>query len=696
DNSFEPDYRVIEKIADSISGIDAIGNPVPYSGFLDTQKYGTDIHLPKTVFTDTKKALGEFERIVNEYFRSVDLPFYTKDVKSALDLASKGVWWDSANYVKDGFEDVDVFDTVASRDYMMQRAADGAYIKGDVIEVQQDDWYRDFWGTDLVTTRYQYKGQGAFEIVQLNNHSIQFDLSSLSGSTLREAILQVYDLMDADGKQQLLRGLFHEMLRQNPDADWIIKTSYITAKSVENPLDTAPYQRPDQASAVEQAILEYKPFRTKLRASNLRYRTNQHSDWFTLQVEDDKVINTKLVYDRLGCYASEDGGYDIFAYDGDPHGYDSPIWYLSEDGTTVMELRDVVEMDGVSTSYQLRNAGHVRYYPYEIKWFYDGKAFDPSVLGVTWTVSGISGSLSLKLSSPLPSNVKVEFWQSNTLFDNVEPSVKSFQHYAPRMFDQGIYAPFEAMPNCETEGPGERVELSKLTSASTILVKTNWSKYYDSFDSSPYDVSGYASAPTDVGQRVFSIVAREEVTIPAANYLIPTSETINIGGEYAAWTAEHGVAEIRDGSVPLQEGLDYDRINRQAIKLKRRSPLTYTGDGVTTNYDVSSCVFGIDSVEIDGTPQVPGVDYTVTGNMLSFAQPAPLTTAKTANFSVNSYVGDGTTNLFDTGQPTNSINKTNTLVFVNGKYVSPLFYSLVGSGIQFPTPPAPGDTITIG
>jgi hypothetical protein len=365
---------VSEKLLDSMLGEDVHGNPVPNVTLAPDETYGTCFSPAQTVFRDTTQALTIYLEAVNALLGGidiVDIPF-VQDGLAPLDeystinttgYWSKTTWWDPK------IDHAIVYDTLISDDELAYLTSQNYYFKGDIIKLlestQVDAWdlltqvpayYQqsgftrltgdgtttvftvtdvslsyvfvdgvqiadtvDYTITDTTITFIVPPVSGAvifvytYNLVGIENHAVEINENIINTpATFRQFFQHLMDSISEIEANRVLFSVLYEMVRQNPTIDWFFKTSYIGIHTTQD-IPMTPYVFPDQAAAIKAAVLNLKPYRTKLRDEVTTYRLLDED--MVVNITESQLNKITLVFDRVACDLTDENAWDTIPWD---------------------------------------------------------------------------------------------------------------------------------------------------------------------------------------------------------------------------------------------------------------------------------------------------------------------------------------------------------------------------------------------
>jgi hypothetical protein len=699
---------ITDKLLDSLAGQDSIGTAVPSVKLSVNEKYGPDVFPPQTVFSDRTEALRIYVEAANKILAQKNLDT-VRNIAITFPLTTENTYWSRAAYRLKSYESEPIFATVLNTTVRDTRLTAKQYVDNDLVDVLTST-NTDLWNPTTVTNTVYNLLSGAFSEVGIGNHTLAIILGSTStATTIRETFIKVQALLTKTEHNELMFSLLYEMMRQHPEADWFMKTSYIAAQ-ITSTTDTDGFVKPNENEAILANILENKPYRTKLRSAVFTYTVGETE---TVAVGLTETIEQKvtLMFDRLNCYLEDEAGWDRYAWDTETKGWDKPLWDWSGEGLT--EWVSLGTQTGIfgTTTYAFTTVVDPSLYNYQVTVTQDGVTVNLSDINLSYTIAVEPTTLTLIFSSSLDATYTVKVEQSSSFYvgntpvlpvdaDSLfQPMTSTFKHHVARLITAGEQAPFAGMDSCATGGlPEERIPQS-VDDSVVICVTNQYTSLYGGWSAAPWDTIGWDESPDNIGDRVFYITVGNESTIAAGVQLFTTSETVtSVSAQYVGRAQNYNVAQIDVNGVTLTAGTDYSFVTDApwVTEFLTRGDITYAGDGITTTYDISNAVYGIDGVYINGILQTISTDYTVVGTNIVFVQPSATLVTTVAFPHAEGYVSIGETG-FGTSHAADSINNQNGFLFVNSVLIDPTGYAANTTTGEF-TPlvtPTVGDEILI-
>lgn len=668
---------VVNKLFDSMAGRDRFGETVPSDLLSPLERYGNEFFPIQTVFRNRQEAVRAFVTAINELLKNVNLRTST-NLLGIFPLADEGTYWNRTNFIEDQYENEKVLDDLATATQRDNRLAQGFYIEGDIVKVKQSP-NTDPWDGSQVPTTYRYDGSNWIEIgVDNSTASINENIGN-TYTTFRRVFYGVYELLSTLEQNRLVFTLLYEMLRQNPNCDWFFKTSYVSIQ-VFSTASRSPFVLPDEVEAIVNNIEDVKPYRTKLRSNTVTYTVEEIEQFPVnlLEFPDKKIT---LLFDRLACDLTQDGGWDAFAWNTEEEGWDKPFWFYADLGRDERFSLGTQVGDSMSTSFTFPSPYDPKLYEHTVHVFDGSGEVIPEDLGLTFNLIKSHTDVTVTFNTTLPPSFTVELRQSRGFYQGGTPRLggdldesfrvtpSTYEHHVARTLVPGEYNPADEMTGCPMDTPEERIETGVVDSVQ-ICVKTDWTQAYNGWDTTPWDTTKWDRGPDDIGRRVFIISVGNQSTIPPGNVWFQTSDDVNVGSTpfVIAPSDEFNIVQIELNSTVLTEGTDFEFVEPFAhiIRLIAFEDITYTADGATTSFDASAVINGVSQVFVNNTLQTIGVDYNVVGNQIQFVQPAPTLIPIESYTRGRVYQGDDFSQNFETGLPFDSLAESSVFPFENG------------------------------
>ena len=364
---------VTDKIVDSMLGEDVHGNPVPNATLAPDEKYGTCFFPAQTVFQDATAALTSYVEQVNALLAGTDIVNIAM-VRNGLASADEypthtNGYWQKITWWNPDIDHTVVYDTVISDAEFAYLTSQNYYTKNDIIKLiespEVDGWdlstqvpaYYQFSGftrltgdgsttvftvTDVdlsyvfidgiqqtVDTDYTIEDTTitftvapangtvifvyTYNLVGIENHAVEINNNIINNSTtFRDFFRNLMGSITKIEANRILFGVLYEMVRQNPTIDWFFKTSYIDIHTTLD-IPMTPYVFPDQAAAITEAVLNLKPYRTKLRDHVNTYIAPTEN--ICVDFDESQLDKVTLIFDRVACDLTDENSWDTIPWD---------------------------------------------------------------------------------------------------------------------------------------------------------------------------------------------------------------------------------------------------------------------------------------------------------------------------------------------------------------------------------------------
>jgi len=357
-NSLVP-TRIVNKIKDSLAGIDAQNNPVPDPALPIQSRIGIDVRPRQTVFVNRLAAVKNFVEFCNNVFVTVPIveEFNIQNLYSAEAVPTTGFDYTVNTKLELGYVDLTgragQYFLVINDESQSNLWTIYLYNGSTFALTRKQSYYTPFyWSTiDWYDSTYdptvkpdyvvattkdlqKYKfaagkvakvlnnGRGQFEVyrytsataktlVGIENGTIQFNSNlyadGAANSTEMRIILDTleqYIFIDTlkDKFNSLVFYMINYVLTEQPSLDWAVKTSFVSVLHQLRKLEQFPNYIKDNQTYYVNYIDEVKPYRTSLREYLLDY---QGTDVFGGDVTD---FDLPAAYDaRSKTYRSPDG-----------------------------------------------------------------------------------------------------------------------------------------------------------------------------------------------------------------------------------------------------------------------------------------------------------------------------------------------------------------------------------------------------
>ncbi len=314
DDFYKLPRLVTDKLLDSMLGVDVHNNLVPNTTLAPTEIYGTCFFPAQTVFQNVANAINTYTIAVNSILVNIDIDSI-EDLFAGLALSDEltsmqvAGYWSRVTWWKTGINSI-VYDTVVNQAELIFNTYLGLYTIGDIVKEIQSDQV-DPWSHAQVAAYYQYDGT-IWNLVAIDNHAVAINSHIVFNSDIfREFFGNLTASITKLQANTILFTLLNEMVRQNPMIDWFFKTSYIDVH-VTQPLPITPYVFPDQVTLITDAVLNLKPYRTKLRDIIATYSTQED---LPVIIAESQITKHTLIFDRLACDLTDENSWDTIPWD---------------------------------------------------------------------------------------------------------------------------------------------------------------------------------------------------------------------------------------------------------------------------------------------------------------------------------------------------------------------------------------------
>jgi len=272
-----PPVRVLSKLIDSLSGINAIGDLVPDPLLKISERYGLNLRPRQTLIANRLAALEvlitQANLILAHLFtatRIINTDFFYENNKH-----SSTEFWRYATWSIEGF------DPTTPTQYTVSKLSDlkkTNFAVGSLVKVTNDG--------------------GLYTIVKITETG--FDLQAQEQGTI-ELLPTIYEsTARIQAVRKLLRSLFYQLLiddytiyanklffvivryvlREQKFSDWMFKTSFITINHTVTQFEQYPNYQVDNTTYLIDYITEAKPYRTKIREYRPRYTGTTSAELF--------------------------------------------------------------------------------------------------------------------------------------------------------------------------------------------------------------------------------------------------------------------------------------------------------------------------------------------------------------------------------------------------------------------------------
>lgn len=347
--------RIVEKMIDSLSGIDANGLVVPSASLSPQSRIGLGNNPSQTVFVDRMAALKNWVEYVNavliQYpiveefnisplYASAELPSATTyDIQVSTytqltyvetaglitgytvlvlaDETQQGLWttysWSGSAWVLSATQSYytpfywsktdwydSTYDSTVLPTYVVATAADVSTLTltvGNTVKVLNN-------GSGEFAV-YRVNSDLTTSIVGIQNGTIQLNSNLYTTDVAANEIRIIFNAIKDYIFINTLSGYFNQMffflinyiLTEQPSVDWVFKTSFISILHKFKTLDQPASYSPDNQSYYESYINEVKPYRTSIRDYLIDYQGN------------DEYYGDSTDFDIPSTYIADINGY---------------------------------------------------------------------------------------------------------------------------------------------------------------------------------------------------------------------------------------------------------------------------------------------------------------------------------------------------------------------------------------------------
>ena len=347
--------RIVDKLVDSLSGVDSNGFAVPDSSLTPQSRIGLSTNPNQTLFVDRTSALSNWveyvngvliqfpvvsEFNINSLYTSAPRPdFTTYDIEVATfaerdyietstlyvdyvvlvaaDETQRGLWttytWSGTAWVltdkqsyytpfywsKTDWYD-STYDSTVLPTYVVNSSSEVATLAltvGNTVKVLNN-------GAGEFAV-YRVNDDGSVSVVGIQNGTIQLNSNLYTTDTATTEIRIIFNAIKESIFINTLSVYFNQMfftlinyiLTEQPDIDWAFKTSFIGILHKFRTLGQPASYSPDNQTYYETYINEVKPYRTSIREYKLDYQGN------------DEYYGDTSDFDIPSTYLSGYGGY---------------------------------------------------------------------------------------------------------------------------------------------------------------------------------------------------------------------------------------------------------------------------------------------------------------------------------------------------------------------------------------------------
>ena len=426
---------VVEKMVDSLSGLDAKGNEVPSPLLAQDEKFGSCFFPIQTVFADRDAAVDVYVSALNAILKgknlsSVDILTGIFKLADEFDETTNPTgYWQRTAFVDPTVAGEAVFDTVVTIAERDRREAEGFYAPGDIIRVTESG-NTDAWTGAEVASNYQYDGTLFIEVgIDNNTAAVNANIvdppARFRGTPDEPNGLYffIYNVLKKVEQNSLMFSLLYEMKVQHPDprCDWYFKTSYVSTQIITES-DKSPFVRPDEATAIRNNLLDTKAFRSKFRSEAATTIISEIEPFETniLEFPDKKI---SLVLDRLSCNTIDDCGWDAPAWDARElpcDVWDKPLWDFADLGRDEFYVLGTFQGDSTTNMFVADAIFDPTLYDVSVVIRQNGEVVQPAGLTVDITKSHVQVFVTLNFA--LGPTFELDIVQSQGFYQDTDPT----------------------------------------------------------------------------------------------------------------------------------------------------------------------------------------------------------------------------------------------------------------------------------
>jgi hypothetical protein len=329
---------IVDKLIDSLSGVDRVGNTVPDPALISSQRYGISIRPRQSMVLSRDKALSEIFSIINQYLIQYPVtarkPMTLLNSEESIPSADSGAYtltvgtkdelgYINTNIIAAGYKVLVLVDSTNSGKWAIYQWSGTAWAlatrENGTNWVQAyktnlywsySDWYDssfdptlnvnttvadnlDLGKLTLVPNTYikvKDDGNGKFliyyvdslsalNLVGIQSGTIQLSAAQTIPSTdVRQLLLAIRQEIFTDDIAGYFNHTFFTMMRyilsEQKNIDWLFKTSFISATQRIRKLEQIPAYVSDNQNFYLDYINEVKPYRTVIREFIVNYERN--------------------------------------------------------------------------------------------------------------------------------------------------------------------------------------------------------------------------------------------------------------------------------------------------------------------------------------------------------------------------------------------------------------------------------------
>ena len=420
--------EIVDKMIDSMEGVDKYGNVVPDPNLSASERYGSFFVPRQTVFRDVETARDVWLEALNTILRRRNFAAeerLTVYLPVEIDGTPVENYWNKAWYVEEAYENEEIFDdvpNVAARD---ERDAAGFYAVGDLVKVDTTEGalseFRDLWDATAFVGALYVKTDTGWSVVGVENFTFELNDNLFGNDDFREVYYNVYGIIDIGERNDIMFTMLYEMQRQSIPCDWFFKTSYIQSQMFAQ-ISADPFVRASEFDSVIANIRDIKPYRTKLRSDQVTTTLRDLED-FPVDIDEFPDKKITLLIDRLSCNAAEEGGWDGYPWDLEPLGFDVPIWEYEDLGRAEFYEIGEVFADASSDSFILYPSASPQLYPHRLEVYLSGEIIEEDAWPTAITVNKGPNSMTIETADVLPVGYSIIAYLARGFYHGTEPSL---------------------------------------------------------------------------------------------------------------------------------------------------------------------------------------------------------------------------------------------------------------------------------
>jgi hypothetical protein len=616
--------EAVQKLIDSLLGVDSLGGVIPNAYLLDEEKYGTSRW--QTVFRDRDKARAVFLRSVNTILsyrnRTEDIDFYDVFVTD-----EEGTWWSKADYLEEDKLNLQVSMIVKE---LSDRDSIRLMQENDVIRVLNGILDPILGGSNYGYGLYEYDGTNWVEFGSANT-TAELNDSIWALENAHQKIKDILAVLLPEEESFIIFALINEMMNQNKSCHWCFKTSLIDVTNTVY-VSQPTYRPKDELIEILQNVSEVKPFHSKVRDTSTIVYPDQEA--VSPIIDDFNVHSIVQLNDRLSSNGFDDFAWDTMGWD--IHPWDYEPWYMENLGRDAWFELERFEPNAVTRIYNVvarAQPGH------ELRVIaYDQNGEITVTPGCVVEIESDT-TVTVEFTQIPPQTLIYAIEQSyGAVYGNspslpaaitdqyswLEPYESSYEHAAIRGQEYVIGASrtlynehddtFGDASSLTGNDSGERVR-STATDQFIIQVDTYETPAYAGWDAVPWDLNQWDHVISNIAPNKFYVTSDDyRVDVASYNESLTSSTLVGVEGlEYNLMTARQSNDRLNISSVTLEgftleENVDYVKLNNSTVQLFDRPNESFVADFETRTF---TSQFPIDSVKIGSTTLAEDTDYTL-------------------------------------------------------------------------------------